>query len=215
MRRRGPYAKSAARREEIVRVAIEHIARNGYNGTSLRAIAAEVGISQTALLHHFASKEGLLDSVLAEYRRAHLQSLTELMHDVSGREALIAGLARIDGSLGRISRLWLMLTAEATNAGHPAGGFVAERFVEARTLMAATLTSMQVAGEVRPELDVEHLSLCLLSLAHGLHVQGLIKPDLDIAEAFTRFLDDYVLTDAAKPSNVNSLNSGRAGRRKT
>ena len=47
------------------------IGRTGFAGTTVRAIAAEVGVSPALLLHHFGSKDGLRDAcddhVLATY----------------------------------------------------------------------------------------------------------------------------------------------------
>jgi AcrR family transcriptional regulator len=44
------------RREEIVRIAIEHFALGGYNGTSTEAIARDAGISQPYLFRLFRTK---------------------------------------------------------------------------------------------------------------------------------------------------------------
>ena len=58
-RRRGPYAKSAGRRVEIVKAAFEVFAERGYQGGSLQEVADRVGVSQTSLLHYFPSKRHL------------------------------------------------------------------------------------------------------------------------------------------------------------
>jgi AcrR family transcriptional regulator len=47
------------RREEIVRIAIEHFALGGYNGTSTEAIARDAGISQPYLFRLFRTKREL------------------------------------------------------------------------------------------------------------------------------------------------------------
>src|SRR5690348_7491472 len=61
---RGPYKSGVARREEVVKAALEIFATRGYEGVSMREIAAQVGISHTGLRHHVASKEDLLMEVL-------------------------------------------------------------------------------------------------------------------------------------------------------
>jgi len=52
-------------RERILREASQLFARKGYTGTSTREIAAEVGIRQPSLFHHFASKREILETLLA------------------------------------------------------------------------------------------------------------------------------------------------------
>ena len=60
----GEYAKSRARRQEIIDAAVEVFATVGYHKGSLRDVADRVGMSQAGLLHHFPSKEHLLQAVL-------------------------------------------------------------------------------------------------------------------------------------------------------
>jgi AcrR family transcriptional regulator len=45
----------------------EHVADRGYAETSLRDVAAELGLSKGTVVHHFASKEALLGEVHAAY----------------------------------------------------------------------------------------------------------------------------------------------------
>jgi AcrR family transcriptional regulator len=54
------------RREEVVRIAIEHFALGGYNGTSTEAIARDAGISQPYLFRLFRTKRELFLACHAE-----------------------------------------------------------------------------------------------------------------------------------------------------
>jgi len=51
--------------DELRRVALEEFASAGYHATSLQQIADRAGVSKATVLYHFASKEVLLESVLA------------------------------------------------------------------------------------------------------------------------------------------------------
>lgn len=68
--RRGPD-----RRRKIIAAASELFAHKGFEGTSIREIAAASGVLSGSLYYHFPSKEDLLFTV-------HQESLTAMRHEV-------------------------------------------------------------------------------------------------------------------------------------
>ena len=54
------------RRRQLLRVAVERFARNGFSGTKTKDIAAAAGVSEAILFRHFASKEDLYHAILDE-----------------------------------------------------------------------------------------------------------------------------------------------------
>lgn len=83
-RRRGRPSRDAVAmpREEILRRAFAAFTRDGYEGVSLRALAADCGVSDSLLHHHFGSKQQLwreaTDSVFAPLYAQLLAILDEL-----------------------------------------------------------------------------------------------------------------------------------------
>lgn len=61
-----PRADSEQLRKRAREAAVRLFSRHGFEGTSVQAIADEVGISKQALLYHFSSKEGLRQAALEE-----------------------------------------------------------------------------------------------------------------------------------------------------
>jgi AcrR family transcriptional regulator len=66
-------------REEILDAAAELFTNQGYASTSTRAIADAVGVRQASLYHHFATKDDILDALLAGTVDAPLQLGGELL----------------------------------------------------------------------------------------------------------------------------------------
>src|ERR1700678_2654679 len=54
------------RRRQLLRVAVESFAQNGFSGTKTKDIAAAAGVSEAILFRHFASKEDLYHAILDE-----------------------------------------------------------------------------------------------------------------------------------------------------
>lgn len=77
----GVMTKGRRTANRILDAAEELFAQNGYGATSLRDIAAKVGLQQPALYKHFAGKDDLYRQV---YERA-LKPMTDLMDEVLAR----------------------------------------------------------------------------------------------------------------------------------
>ncbi len=69
-----------SRREEVLKAARNLFIRNGYQGTSLRAIAAESGMTIGAIYHHFRNKEQLYRGILTAHSMGdHLDRIAALV----------------------------------------------------------------------------------------------------------------------------------------
>ena len=194
---RGPYENTPARRQQILEVATKHFSREGYHRASLRAIATDAGISHAAVMRHFPTKEDLLSRVVEEHHRKEREYLTERARESSTAEALVEALAHQQKSPEH-ARLWVVLTAEASNPQHPASRFVTMRLAEFRSLTMHALQDLRRTGSLRPDLDLRRTATILLSLAHGLQVQALVDPAVDAVEEFSVFLNGHVLMPSAR-----------------
>lgn len=65
-------------RQEILDAALDLFAENGFFGTSMREIAARVSVRESALYHHFPSKEDILRTLAQTYGPGHAKHLAEL-----------------------------------------------------------------------------------------------------------------------------------------
>ena len=78
------------RRDLILDAAQELFARDGYGSTGIRAIAAEVGISEATIYHYFRSKDEILNAIISRTAEGQLQayqfpdemSMEEVLHSV-------------------------------------------------------------------------------------------------------------------------------------
>jgi TetR/AcrR family transcriptional regulator, cholesterol catabolism regulator len=54
-------------RERILEVATTHFVQHGYDGTSMREIAEDCGITKAALYYHYSGKAELLNEIFTDY----------------------------------------------------------------------------------------------------------------------------------------------------
>jgi AcrR family transcriptional regulator len=80
-------------RAHILTVAERHLIEAGPSALRLQDLAAEVGISHPAILHHFGSREGLVTAVV---ERAIRKLQEDLMQAISGSDAKWAGRPLLD-----------------------------------------------------------------------------------------------------------------------
>src|SRR5262245_9362283 len=96
-------------RTEILRVALAEFERRGYYATSLRVIAARVGISKTAVLYHFPEKAELLAALAAPLLEdlERVIAAAEQQPDGEARWTVIEGLLEAELRHRRLLRLSL------------------------------------------------------------------------------------------------------------
>lgn len=187
---RGAYRKGVEKREEILSLALDVVAREGYRGTTVRDLADAVGLSQAGLLHYFDSKDELLTAVLR--RRDELDAASE--SDFSGADVLVHALRR-NATVPGLVMLYAQLSVEAAATDHPAHAYFRDRFTQMRAWIAEVVRTGQEAGTIAASLDPEKAATIALALADGLQVQWLYDRDLDMAE-HVEHLWQAVLTSA-------------------
>lgn len=186
---RGPYAKGVAKREEILSIALEHFTRKGYDRVSVREIARDAGVSQAGLLHHFSTKEDLFLEVL---KWRHVRDADRFEPGTPAVDALI-GAADHNAREPGLVRLYVLLSAESTNAPGPARSFFEERYHVVLDAITADIARRQDAGEVSDRRDPRDLASLLVAAADGLQLQWLLHPDEVDMHQRLRLLWDAVL----------------------
>lgn len=98
----------SATREQIVAVAMRRFVENGYDKTSLREIADEVGVTKAALYYHFRTKDDIVGSAMSGYAERFQELAQWAQAELPGRardEQLVDRLlALLDSDGGIILR---------------------------------------------------------------------------------------------------------------
>ncbi len=170
-------------RTEILSTAARLFAERGFDGTTLQAIADEVGIRKPSLLYHYPSKE--------ELRRSVLDNLIGHFSEVLPR--LLGAVSRGDERFEVLVRELLTFFREDPDRARLVVRELLDRPAEMREQLAAgvrpwvSLLSEYIrkgaeTGELVPDVDPEAyvvhvITLVLAGMAAGPVVTGLVPAD--------------------------------------
>lgn len=180
---KGRTFTGAARRVQIVAVAIETIAEVGYGQASLARIAERLGISKGVIAYHFESKEDLVKAVIDEVlSKAADYMLPRITAASGGRDRLRAYIGSNIGFMGEHRDQMIALTEIARGARDAAGN----RMLDASSLEGGTawlvrlLADFQASGEFRPDFDPRVMAETIRAAIDALPHRMAARPDLDI-----------------------------------
>lgn len=168
------YQRGRDTRALILEAAIQQFAVSGYRASSLRDIAASAGLTHPGLLYHFPNKASLLSAVL-EYRD-EVGAKQRPVRGELGLDALrsLVASARHNETQRGIVELYVMLSAEATGADHPAHDYFVRRYHSLLERVTDAYERAASQGELREGIDPAIAAKQLVALLDGLQVQWLL-----------------------------------------
>jgi AcrR family transcriptional regulator len=186
-RSRGQYAKSAARRADILHAALASFAEHGYDRASLRDIAGRAGITHPGLLHHFSTKDELLTAALNRREVEERDFAAKAAADGATGPSVLAALLARELEQPGFARAWAGLRIAASDPGHPAHTYFLERQKRLLTEVTDGLSTLLV--DTGTHVDPQTAATLLLALMSGLQDHHLTDPTLDVTTPLERFLE--------------------------
>lgn len=195
------YPKGERRREQILATAFQAFGTIGYRSTSMVQIATDCGVSRAGLLHHFPTKESLLEAVLQQRDRLDYEAFFEGGTSDDGLDYLarMVRLVEHNAATPGIVSLFAVLSAEATDPGHPAHGYFRARYERSRGWLRRAFADLTARGLVRDHVATDTLDVEVLALIDGLQVQWLLQPDrVDMAASLRGALGRVLTVDVPR-----------------
>ncbi|ORA36478.1 TetR/AcrR family transcriptional regulator [Mycobacterium aquaticum] len=176
-------AKGEDRKQRILSVAEKLLARNGWRNTSLAQIAKEAGVTPAGLLHHFESKEQLLNAVL------DARDYDDDIHaDRSGD--LAEEITRVAERFERAPELvgtFTVLLVENIQPDAPLHDRLLKRQQDARAIVADILCRGQDSGRYRTDFDAANKAVEILAFVNGMETSWLLDPSLPLVDVFKSY----------------------------
>lgn len=167
--------------------------RKGYEGTSIREIAALVGIQNASMYHHIRSKADLLYTLsvesLTRITAVSEQAVESRDEPLDRLRALI--VAHLETSLADQDRHATMLM-ELRSLSADQREEVVDRRDRYERLIERVVADAQAAGDVRSDFSPRLLTLALLNLLNWTIFWYRPDGDLDIGEIASTFASIYL-----------------------
>lgn len=178
----GRRSVRAERRAEITGAFARVLARHGYAGATIAAVAAEAGVAPGLVHHHFADKEDLLESLLGDLMQGFRARTRTLEASADPLEAYVTAAVALGDSADTVAaRCWVGVFAEAVR--DPG------LFAQVRRLLDAEVEAIRRRGGA--ELSI-HDGGAVLAFIVGALVFGAFAPRKTAgfaAPSLRRFVD--------------------------
>jgi AcrR family transcriptional regulator len=188
-----PYAallaKGEDRRQRILDVAQQLLARSGWRNTSLGEIASAAGVSATGLLHHFPSKDQLLHAVL-EARDKYDEARANRTGDII--EQIVRVADRFDQAPHLIGTFAVLLV-ENLQPDAPLRDRLLHRYHVALETVADGIRRGQMAGRYRTDIDPTCKAVEVIAFINGMETSWLLDPSVPLAQVFQEYAQSLEL----------------------
>ena len=182
-----PYAtllaKGEDRRQRILAVSQHLLTRNGWRSTTLGQIAREAGVTPAGLLHHFESKDQLLQAVL-EARDTDDDAHADLSGDLI--EQIIVACGRFRRSPDLVG-MFAVLLIENLDPGAPLHGRLLGRYRSSVDFVTVAIRRGQRSGRYRSDLDPAVKAVEILAFITGMETSWLLDPSIPLNEVFREY----------------------------
>ncbi|MFI8519929.1 TetR/AcrR family transcriptional regulator [Streptomyces sp. NPDC085481] len=182
-----------ARRRDVSEAVWRVLAAQGFNGLTMRAVAAELGATTGLLTHYFPAKRDLVAHALdlleertaSRPRRAPGRGLDAL-------RTVLLDILPLTPEATASNRIWVS-SWDTALADPVLTGDYARKYGRSRARMTDLVAAAQELGEL-PEGDPERIAAGAQSFVLGLVVQALFNPAAFPPERQAELLDDYLAT---------------------
>jgi AcrR family transcriptional regulator len=204
MSARGSYSKGEAMRRTILEGALNVLADDGYNKTSIRGIARALKLAPAHILYYFPTREDLLQEVIVEWNQRRFRELPADMDYFETWIALNESHKRVPG----IVQLYTAFAAEAADPAHPSHEFFRSRFANLRITIADQIRIRQSSGAFDPQRDPLDTATKLIALSDGLQLQWLMDRTVDMAAGLRDAINELATPPAPAPRSGDEVRAG-------
>jgi AcrR family transcriptional regulator len=193
-------------RQAILDAALDLFGEKGFFGTSLRDVAAAVGVRESALYNYFPGKDALFEALIAADQDSKLERLSSVLDEPGGdvRERLerLARLSLEDFCTPRQQQLFRILMSDGIRMARAGRLNLVERMGAGRARLRDVMRHFIDRGWLR-DADPEMLALAFMAplvVWRQMHAIDAQMPMVRHPHAFARLhVDQFLRGAGARP----------------
>jgi AcrR family transcriptional regulator len=164
-----PVAPATSSHDRILAAAKRLFASQGYEATSTMAIARLAGTSESQMMKHFGSKEGLLEAILDDGWKSMAGSLASIADIPAGVKKLQAMLKIVLNTLSDdpdLKELFLLEGRRVRREGRMV--VLSPGYLKFVGMVDEVLHQMNAAGALKPNVSPEAVRAAIMGMAEGM-----------------------------------------------
>jgi len=164
-----PLVPAASSHDRILNAAKRLFASQGYEATSTMAIARLAGTSESQMMKHFGSKEGLLEAILDQGWKSMGPALRDVIAMPDATPKLLAMLDLVLKTLNDdpdLKELFLLEGRRIRREGRHV--VLSPGYIDFVRLVDEVLTNMKDAGQLRPEVSPNAVRSAIMGMTEGM-----------------------------------------------
>ena len=175
------------KRTEIAKTALALFARQGYETTAVREIAAAVGMGKGTFYDYFKDKEDLLNEIVhllfAEWTGVLVEKLNGIKDPVAQLSVLLKEGAKLGDRFEQMMITYIDIWRRSVSQKE--GGEFIKSFqyflLNSKKAIADIIEKAKVQGKIRKGIDSSVIATVLLALIDGFCLHHMIlRPNMDV-----------------------------------
>lgn len=166
---RRPRGRPGHDREAVLRTAIALFNQRGYDATSISDLAAELGVTKSAVYHHFVSKEALLAAALDEALEGLSEAVEAASVATNGEPSSVRLRTTVEAAVrilaDNLPAVTLLLRVRG-NSDLERSAMERRRHIDER--LAVLVRQSAAEGDLRGDVDPEVISRLIFGMVNSL-----------------------------------------------
>ncbi|CAG1015348.1 HTH-type transcriptional repressor ComR [Anaerolineales bacterium] len=187
------------RTEEILETATRLFSEHGYQGTTFSLLAEAAQLTEPGVLHYFPSKTHLLQGVLEYHEQKNAERYLSMLQaekkSIPDLFSLLENLVAENEKIPGLIQLFTVLVSESIRSDHPAHDYFIDRYRRAREAYVNQFFG-EIRENIRPEVDLNELTILILAVMDGLQIQWLLDPKkvdmVAVYRLFSKIIVEYL-----------------------